>query len=104
MNMGQEKTSFLAYNILYEGSGIRHSKTGLQLTNDMFIAWYFMLLFDLIPDRAASEGHFSLPDQGNIRLELQFDKALVDPVTCMLWLEYDNCDRIDQLRTLSVDF
>ena len=33
-----------------------------------------MLLFDLTPDRAPLEGHISLPDQGNIRLELQCDK------------------------------
>jgi hypothetical protein len=46
-----------------------------------------MLLFDLTPDRAASEGHISLPDQGNIRLELRFDKPLPDVVTCLLYLE-----------------
>ena len=63
-----------------------------------------MLLFDLTPDRAASEGHVSLPDQGNIRLELKFDKPLPDAVTCLLYLEYDNSVRIDQLRSVSADF
>ena len=65
---------------------------------------YFMLLIDLTPNRPASKGHFSLPDQGNIRLELQFDKAIADAITCLLYLEYDNCVRIDQLRTVSVAF
>ena len=51
-----------------------------------FIARYFMLLFDLTPARAASEGHISLPDQGNIRLELQFDEPLPDALTCLLYL------------------
>ena len=104
MNMAREKTSVLAYNTLFEESGIRHSNAGLQLTHDLFVAGYFMLFFDLKPDLAASEGHVSLPDQGNIRLELQFDKALSDAVTCLLYLEYDNCARIDQLRTVSIDF
>jgi hypothetical protein len=63
-----------------------------------------MLLFDLTPDRAASEGHISIPDQGIIRLELHFDKPLPEGVTCLLYLEYDNSVRIDQLRTVSVDF
>ena len=63
-----------------------------------------MLLFDLMPDRAASEDHVSLPDQGNIRLELKFDKPLPDAVTCLLYLEYDNSFRIDQLRSVSTDF
>ena len=104
MNMGHEKTSVLAYNTLFERSGIRHSNSGLQITHDMFKAGYFLLLFDLTPDRDASEGHFSLPDQDNIRLELKFDKPLPDAVTCLLYLEYDNSVRIDQLRSVSTDF
>ena len=63
-----------------------------------------MLLFDLTPNRAASEGHISLLDQGNIRVELQFDKPLYEAITCLLYLEYDNCLRIDQLRTVFADF
>jgi len=104
MNMAQEKTSVSAYNTLFEGSGISHSNAGLQLTHDMFVAGYFMLLLDLTHDRAASEGHVSLPYQCNIRLELQIDKALAIAITCLLYFEYDNCVRIDQLRTVSVDF
>ena len=63
-----------------------------------------MLLFDLTPDRAASEGHISLPDHGNIRLELRFDKPLSETIMCLLYLEYGNFVRIDQLRTVSADF
>jgi len=73
--MGHEKTSVLAYNTLFEGSGTLHSNAGLQLTHNLFIAGYFMLLFDLTPDRAALEAHISLLDQGIIRLELQFDTS-----------------------------
>jgi hypothetical protein len=74
----------------------------LQLERDGFITGFFML-FDLTPDRAASEGHVSLPDQGNTRHELLFDKTLADAITCVLYLEYDICLRIDQLRSVSVD-
>jgi hypothetical protein len=104
LDMSHEKTSVLSYNSLFEGSGIRHSNVGKQVTHRMFIAGYFMLLFDLTPDRAAFEGHISLPDQGNIRLDLRFGKALSEAITCLLYLEYDNCVRIDQLRTVSTDF
>jgi hypothetical protein len=62
-----------------------------------------MLLFDLTPDRAASEGHISLPDQGYIKLELRFDRPLPEAITCLVYLEY-NCVRIGQLRTVSTDF
>jgi hypothetical protein len=67
------------------------------------MAEYFMLLFDLSPDRSASDGHISLPEQGDIRVELQFDKPLFYAITCLLYLEYDNCVRIDQLRNVSAD-
>ena len=104
MNMGNEKTLVLVYNTVFVGSGIRHSNAGLQSTHDIFTARYFVLLFDLTPDRAASEGHISLPDQGNIRLDLQFDKPLPEAATCLPYIEYDNCFRINQLGTVSVDF
>jgi len=104
LDMSHEKTSVLAYNNIFEGSGIRHSNAGLQVTHRMFIAGYFMLLFYLTPDRAASEGHISLPDQGNIRLELRFDRPLPEAITRLVYLEYGNCVRKHQLRTVSTDF
>ena len=51
------KKAVIAYRTLFEGSGIHHSNSGLQITPKMYIKGYFMLLFDLTPDRAASEGH-----------------------------------------------
>jgi len=57
MGMDHEKTLVMGYTTLFEGSGIHHSNSGLQITHDMYTNGYFMLLFDLTPDRAASEGH-----------------------------------------------
>ena len=93
-----ERHSCMLHNTLFEGSGKRHSNEGLQLTHDMFIAGYFMLLFDLTPDRAASDGHIALPDQGNIKLELRFHKPLPVAFSCLPYREYDSSVRIDQLR------
>ena len=63
-----------------------------------------MLLFDLTPDRAASEGHASQPDSGNIRIELRFAKPLPDSITCLLYLEFNNTISIDRERKVSKDF
>jgi len=63
-----------------------------------------MLRFDLTPDRASSEGHTSHPDYGNIRVELKFSKPLVEPITCIFYLEYDNSVRVDTSRTFTTDF
>ena len=66
----------------------------------MYINGYFMI-FDLIPDLAASEGHISPVESGNIRIELTFKEALNEAVTCILYLEYDNSVRVDSLRTVT---
>ena len=102
--MDHEKTSVMGYRTLFDGSGIHHSNAGLQITHDMYINGYFMFLFDLTPDRAASEGHVSPPDNGTIRVELRFAKPLPDSITCLFYLEFDNTISIDNLRKVSKDF
>jgi len=62
---------------------------GLQLTHDMNVNPYSMLLFDLVSDRGASEGHGSHPEQGNISVELEFHKSLTEAITSLLYLEFD---------------
>jgi len=74
----------MGYRTLFEGSGIHHSKTGFQLTPAKYINRYFMLVFDLTSDLAASEGHISDPTYGKIRIEIKFGKALSDPLVCLL--------------------
>jgi hypothetical protein len=104
IDTGHEKTTVMGYRTLFEASGIRHSNAGLQITHDMYIAGYFMLLFDLTPDRGASECHISHPTNGNIRIEARFKDALPDAVTCLLYMKYDNCVRIDKNRAVTTDF
>ena len=98
------KKHVIAYNTLFEGSGIHHSNSGLQITHDMYINGYFMLLFDLTPDLAVSEGHTSPVDSGNIRIELSFKAALTKAITCLFYLEYDNAIRVDSGKTITTDF
>jgi len=63
-----------------------------------------MLLFDLTPDLAASEGHTSPVESGNIRIELSFKEALKGAITCVLYLQYDNYVHVDSSRTVTTDF
>jgi len=62
-----------------------------------------MLLFDVTPDRAASEEHTSHQDNGNVRIELKFAKALPVVITCLIYLEYDGTDLIDYKRVVTTD-
>jgi len=45
LDMDHEKTSVMVYRTLFEVSGIYHSNTGLQITDDMFSNCFFMLPF-----------------------------------------------------------
>ena len=104
LDTSHEKKTVMAYRTLFEGSGIHHSNAGLQITPEMYINSYFMLLFDLTPDRAASEGHTSHPDNGKVRIELKFSKALPDAITCLIYLEYDGTVLIDDKRVVTTDY
>ena len=87
LNMGHEEKSIKGYATLFEGIGIHHSNSGLQISHDMYINGLFMIVYDLTPDLAASEGHASPPTSGDIRIDLKFAKALPEAVTRLLYLE-----------------
>ena len=70
----------------------------------MFTNEYFMLLFDLIPDLAASEGHASPTESGTIRIEVTLKEVLKKSIICLMYLEYDNSVRADLYRTIKTGF
>ena len=101
---GHEKTGVMAYKTLFDGSVIHHSSSGLQVTHDMFISGYIMLLFDVTPDLAAPKGHASPAESGTIRIEVTFKEALKKSITCLMCLKYDNSVRVDLYRTVATEF
>ena len=50
MDMGHEKIYVMGYKKLFEASGFHHSNSRLQITHNMYVAGYFMLLFDVTSD------------------------------------------------------
>jgi hypothetical protein len=63
-----------------------------------------MLLYDLTPDQATLEGHTSPVGNGNIHIEFTFKEALKQPITCLLYLEYDNSLSVLSLRNVTTEF
>ena len=94
----------MGYRTLFERSGINHSNTGLQIAHDRYTNGYFMLLFDVTPDRGSSEALTSLPENDNIRIEQQFCRPLPESITCQLYLEYDSTVRVNLARKVATDF
>jgi hypothetical protein len=74
----------MGYKTMFEGSGIHNSDTGLQVTHDLYIKGFFMLVLDLTSDRAAS-GHSSHPENRFIRIDVKFGKPLPESITCLLY-------------------
>jgi hypothetical protein len=66
MGMSHEKSSVIAYNT--EGSGIHHSNAGLQITHDMYINGYFMLL----PQRVLYRIPITVSFASNVNLPIQY--------------------------------
>jgi hypothetical protein len=94
----------MGYRTLFERFGINHSNTGLHITYDMNINGFFMLLYYLTADRGASEAHTSIPENGNIRIELQFSRSLPESITCLLHLEYDSTVLVNFSRKFTTNF
>jgi len=64
MGMEHVKKSVMVYRKLFEAYGIHHSKSGHQMTHDMYIYGYCMVLFFLTLERSASESHASHTEKG----------------------------------------
>ena len=75
-----------AYETLFCSTGIHHVDRALMITLEIFTKAFYVLGFDLTPDREADEEHISLPRQGNVRIEARFKKPLPEPVMWMLSL------------------
>ena len=50
-----------AYETLFSNTGIRHYYRAHMITLEMFTKVFYVLGFDLTPDREADEEHISLP-------------------------------------------
>ena len=50
------------------------------------------------------DDHFSLANQGRVRLVLKFAQSLVDQVTVIAYAEFQNVIEIDRNRNVIYDF
>ena len=92
-----------AYETLFSSTGIHHDDRAHMITLEMFTKGFYVLGFDLTPDREADEEHISLPRQGNVRIEARFKKPLPEPVTCILYAEFPGHVEIDNSRNVTVE-
>lgn len=86
------------YNTLFNGTGIHYYDKGHQITKELYDNGHFMLAFDLTADRSYNSLCANYQNQGNIRIEGRFSQQLSEPITCLIYCEYDSCIKIDHNR------
>jgi len=74
-----------------------------MITLEMFTKCFYVLGFDLTPDREADEKHRILCRQVNVRIEASFKKPLPEPVTCILYAEFPGHIETDHSRNVTVE-
>jgi hypothetical protein len=74
----------------------------IMITLKIFTNYFYILGFDLTPDREADEEHISLLRQGNVRIKALL-KKLPERVTCILYSEFPRHFGIDYSIKVTVE-
>lgn len=86
------------------GEGIV-SDSGNSIDRTDFKNGNAIYMFDLSPDLSSScNDHFNVTRQGNLRVELAFDKVLPFTANVVVYSEFDNVIEIDKDRNVTLDY
>ena len=89
------------YDFYLEQLGLHQSKTN-GLTKEDYGSGFTIFVFDLTSDLSASQDHFSLIQTGDIFAEFNFEAALTNEVTCIIYTEFEKLLEVDQYRNVNV--
>ena len=92
-----------SYYAILESTGQIYKDDGIDISREDFDKGYSILTWDLTPDLGES-GCYHVIKTGNIRLELQFDTALDQPINAIVYAEYGGYIKIDKNRSVMTQF
>jgi hypothetical protein len=92
-----------AYYTLFNGLDKAGLDSGNNISRDDFANGYTIFAFDLSPD-SCNGGHFNLVKSGNLRINLNFKKALEAPVNLIVYMEHENIIEINKHRNVIFDY
>ncbi|XP_023232096.1 uncharacterized protein LOC111631979 [Centruroides sculpturatus] len=99
-----EKSYARSYATLFEEmGGIPYGKYA-NISYSDYAQGYMFHVFDLTPDKAASENHTSIITHGNISIDLKFKRPLPETINVVCYLEYRNTIEIDRSRNIFIDY
>ena len=91
------------YETLFSGTDKMFSDSGNLISREDYGKGYTLYALDLSPGFTSSE-HFNPVQTGNVRLSVQFDQALPNTVTCLVYAEFESLIEIDKSRNIIFDF
>lgn len=93
-----------AFQTIAETIKIDKSDRSHQINYDEYSKGYFMLGFNLRPDRSGDLSCRSPPVAGSIRVEGQFGKALTESTNLCIYSEFDACVSVTRDRNIILNY
>ncbi len=97
-----DKLYMMGYNSIY-GFDKFVAYSGNNISREEYLDGYTLFAFDLTADMC-NGSHFNLNRNGNLRLSLDWNKALPNVVSCIAYLEFQNMIEINKNRQVLCDF
>ncbi len=92
------------YMSLFLGTGRAFRDADIDLNREEYSQGSTLYAFDLTPDLASENDHYSLLKSGSVRLGLTFGSALPNTINAVIYAEFQNVLEIDRNRNVFYDF
>ncbi|KAG8239560.1 hypothetical protein J437_LFUL019252 [Ladona fulva] len=104
MDFTNDRLHVMAYHTLFSGTGIHFLNEGNAISREAYPHGYCLTAFDLTTDLSSNlHSHWNLVRQGSLRLDVRFEQAVPETLTCLIYAEFDNIIEIDRNRNVLVD-
>lgn len=90
------------YETLFSGTGINFADRGHQITKKLYEDCYYLLMFDLTADHSYNTDCAHMFNEGTVRIEGTFKEALPEPITCLLYCEFDALLEVDKNKNVLI--
>ena len=89
-----------AYEKLFSSTGVHRDDSVHMIILGKFTKCFYLLGFDLIPDREFDKERISPPHHGNVRIEARFKKPLTETIAYILYADFPGHIEIENSETL----
>ena len=104
LNLNFDRNHYLeGYRSLFTTAGKINRDEGIDIARREYKTGYTLFGFDISPS-TCNGGHQEAVKRGTLRLQLEFQKALPNTITVILYADFDNTISIDKFRNIIKDF